>query len=176
MYRTVSPRTADVLRMVQRSVGTFFDQEDVLRLPVILDACRVKEATGRDEERCTVELRTEAGATLRVTFRVEHVGGNVYDVLGRPDGEGEEPRTFTCCLPDRVEIPVAPRLGRSIGRYLVEETLGQTGVSPAPDASPDTSERSPTSGRRAAESPSPPPSARATQRRRSAESPGPDSS
>ena len=161
--------------MVQRSVGAFFDEEDNQRLPVILDACRVGEGKGGDEERCTVELRTEAGATLRITFRVEHVGGNVYDVLGRSDGEGEETRTFTCCLPDRVEIPVAPRLGRSIGRYLVEETLRRTGVSPAPDALPDTSERSRTPGRRAAESPSPPPSARTTQRHRSAESPGPDS-
>jgi len=174
MYRTVSPRTADVLRMVQRSVDAFFDQEDSLRLPVILDACRVKEVKGGDEERCTVDLRTEAGATLRVTFRAQHVGGNVYDVLGRP--EGGATRTFTCCLPDRVEMPVAPRLGRSIGRYLVEETLGRTGVSPASDPSPDTSERTRTPGRRAEESPSPPPSARTAQRHRSTESSGPDSS
>jgi len=160
--------------MVQRSVDAFFDQEDSLRLPVILDACRVGEAEGEDEERCTVDLRTEAGATLRVTFRVEHVGGNVYDVLGCPDGEAT--RTFTCCLPDRVEIPVAPRLGRRIGRYLVEETLRRTGMSPVSDPSPDMSERTRTPGRRAEEGPSPPPSARTTQRHRSAESPGPDSS
>jgi hypothetical protein len=174
MYRTVSPRTTDVLRMVRRSVSAFFEDENSLRLPVSLRGCRVVEASGESEERCTVELGTEAGVTLRVTFRVKHVGGNVYDVLGRPDGGTTQ--TFTCCLPDRVEIPVAPRLGRTIGRYLVNEVRGRIGVSPGRDESIDREAQSPTSGRRAEESPSPPPSARATRRHRSAESPGPDSS
>jgi hypothetical protein len=173
MYRTVSPRTTDVLRMVRRSVSAFFEDEASLRLPVTLCGCRVVEASGESEERCTVELRTEAGATLRVTFRVEHVGGNVYDVLSRPDGGTTQ--TFTCCLPDRVEIPVAPRLGRTIGQYLVNEVRGRSGMPPGRDESIDRGAQSRASGRRAEESPSPP-STRTTQRRRSAESPGPDSS
>jgi len=152
--------------MVRQSVTAFFDGESDPRFPVRCTGVEIVEAEERRRSRCTVDLRTDAGATFRATFRIDHVGGNVYDVVGRL--EDGDPRTFTCCLPDRAEIPAAPRLSQAIGRFLVEEAGRLVGRSPG------TKEPLPPSERRAEESPSPPPVPRASVPSRSARSSGPD--
>ena len=130
MYNPASPRTGDVTRMVCRSLDVFFRSECAETLGVTISITDVDVSEGAEKERveevpCTICLDTCTDHTYRARFVARHVGGNVYDVQGGLiDGPTE---TFTCCLPDVNEVPVAPSVGRSIGAFLARELQRVTG-------------------------------------------------
>lgn len=146
MYRMVSPRVDDVLHMVRQSVEAFFRERDARRPAPSTRLVRiaVRTSTGSttgSSDSCMARLETAAGTTCQATFRVRHVGGNVYDVEGRV--EDGPPEVFTCCLPDAADVPVAHRLGRLIGRFLIRGVRNRQGQHAEPRGRNEDTDRPP---------------------------------
>jgi hypothetical protein len=112
MYTLTEPRLADVADMLHRSLDHFVSTEEAQGVDVQME--RV------EEESAPEVLSVKVGDVPDpARFRVRHVGGNVYDVCGGFEDAPE--RTFTTCLPTEEECPLAPKLGRAVGTYLLNE-------------------------------------------------------
>lgn len=70
----------------------------------------------------TVRFRLEWSGrpSLEASFRIRHLGGNMYDVQGQI--AGLPPRSFDYCLPEPTPVlPLrAPRLARDVATFLLD--------------------------------------------------------
>jgi hypothetical protein len=120
MYTLAQPRLADVAGMLHRSLDHFVRTEGMAARGVNVRTKRIEDETVPE----VLSVRIE-GVSEPARFRVRHVGGNVYDVVG--GFEGASGRTFTTCLPTEEETPLAPKLGRAVGNYLLDEAERRMG-------------------------------------------------
>lgn len=122
LLKTFSCRVVDVL---YRSLETALIRQCAQRygVGVALRPARVSE------DGTTMQLQILCRGRVRETVQLEvnHVGGNVYDVICAV--EGGDSRQFVYCISanDGDALPQAPTLGRRVATFVLEELEKQLG-------------------------------------------------
>ena len=113
------PAAHAVLEMIRERLVLFFKEtcrtQYGIKVPV---QCT---PSGSQDAACTLRFHAVRSWHPEAHVRVQHVGGNVYDIV--VDMEAEGPTCFTRSIPAEAtdESPVVSRLGNAVGEHLLQQ-------------------------------------------------------